>query len=124
VQRGGGDARPVLSTPLVPLLHSTSRHHPLSLFISFFTLFSFFPWLLSGSAPPFTNNAGFREVDEETKLKELNNGRLAMIAILELLRHDAQQLVGGMYQEEGVFKNLITGYVFFQRAPLDGIVDS
>jgi hypothetical protein len=79
--RGGGRARPVLSTPLVPLLHSTSRHHPLSLFISFFTLFSFFPWLLSGSAPPFTNNAGFREVDEETKLKELNNGRLAMIAI-------------------------------------------
>jgi hypothetical protein len=44
----------------------------------------------------------------ELKTKELNNGRLAMIAILELLRHDSQQLIGGMYAGD----NLITGLPF------------
>ena len=44
----------------------------------------------------------------ELKVKELQNGRLAMIAILELLRHDSQMLIGGMYQGD----NLITGLPF------------
>jgi hypothetical protein len=42
------------------------------------------------------------------KTKELNNGRLAMVAILELLRHDSQMVVGGMYAGD----NLITGLPF------------
>jgi hypothetical protein len=42
------------------------------------------------------------------KNQELSHGRLAMIAILELLRHDSQMLVGGMYSGD----NLITGLPF------------
>jgi hypothetical protein len=45
---------------------------------------------------------------EEAQTKELSHGRLAMLAIAELLRHDCQQLYGGMYQEGG-FAPLITG---------------
>ena len=44
----------------------------------------------------------------EQQVKEIQNGRLAMVAILELLRHDAQMVVGGMYQGD----NLITGLPF------------
>jgi hypothetical protein len=44
----------------------------------------------------------------EQKNKELSNGRLAMIATLELLRHDSQMLVGGMYAGD----HLITGLPF------------
>lgn len=43
--------------------------------------------------------------------QELNHGRLAMIAILELLRHDSQQLIGGLYQGE----HLITGLPFLYQ---------
>jgi hypothetical protein len=45
---------------------------------------------------------------KELTNKELNNGRLAMLAILELLRHDSQQLVGGLYAGD----HLITGLPF------------
>ena len=45
---------------------------------------------------------------KELTTKELNNGRTAMIAILELLRHDSQMVVGGMYSGD----NLITGLPF------------
>eukprot|EP00981_Chlorochromonas_danica_P004165 scaffold838_cov160-Ochromonas_danica.AAC.2 len=40
--------------------------------------------------------------------QELNHGRLAMLAILELLRHDSQQLIGGLYPGD----HLITGLPF------------
>lgn len=40
--------------------------------------------------------------------QELSHGRLAMIAILELLRHDSQGFIGGMYSGD----NLITGLPF------------
>ena len=42
------------------------------------------------------------------KNQELNHGRLAMIATLELLRHDSQQLIGGLYPGD----KLITGLPF------------
>ena len=48
---------------------------------------------------------------KELKTKELNNGRLAMIATLELPRHDSQKLVGGMYADD----NLITGLPFLYQ---------
>lgn len=40
--------------------------------------------------------------------KELSNGRLAMLAIMELMRHDAEKLVGGLHAGD----NLITGLPF------------
>jgi len=46
---------------------------------------------------------------EELKLKELQNGRLAMVAILELLRHDSQNFVSPGF--DGL-DNLITGLPF------------
>ena len=51
-----------------------------------------------------------KDADELATLttKELQNGRLAMIASLELLRHDSQMVVGGMYAGD----NLITGLPF------------
>jgi len=44
----------------------------------------------------------------KNKIQELQHGRLAMLAILELLRHDSQQLVGGLYAGD----KLITGLPF------------
>ena len=35
-----------------------------------------------------------------------------MLAVLELFRHDSQQLVGGMYADDAVMKPLITGLPF------------
>ena len=49
---------------------------------------------------------------EEFQTKELQNGRLAMLAILELLRHDCQLTIGHMYQGDDVMSNLITGLPF------------
>jgi hypothetical protein len=43
--------------------------------------------------------------------QELSHGRLAMIAILELLRHDSQSLIGGLYQGD----HLITGLPFLYQ---------
>ena len=48
---------------------------------------------------------------EKAKTQELQHGRLAMIASLELLRHDSQQLIGGMYTE-APYDHLITGLPF------------
>ena len=72
-----------------------------------------------GSAVPFTNSKGFKEfINEDFEkiavTKELQNGRLAMLAVLELFRHDAQQLVGGMYTE-GNMAPLITGLPFLYK---------
>ena len=47
----------------------------------------------------------------KAKDQELNHGRLAMIATLELLRHDSQQLVGGLYAGD----HLITGLPFLYQ---------
>ena len=69
---------------------------------------------------PFTNAAGLRtfKTDEEALAatnKELNNGRLAMLAVLELFRHDAQMLVGGMYAGDEVMGRMITGLPFLYQ---------
>ena len=45
---------------------------------------------------------------QKAQEQELSHGRLAMIAILELLRHDSQQLIGGLYAGD----KLITGLPF------------
>eukprot|EP00956_Cyclotella_meneghiniana_P043331 scaffold264634_cov76-Cyclotella_meneghiniana.AAC.1 len=47
--------------------------------------------------------------EEERALQELQHGRLAMLAILELLRHDSQNLVKPGF--DGL-DNLITGFPF------------
>ena len=62
-------------------------------------------------------NRGFDSDETEVKVKtqELQNGRLAMLAILELLRHDAQSLVGGMYAGDEVMGHLITGLPFLYK---------
>jgi Chlorophyll A-B binding protein len=70
-----------------------------------------------GNAGIFTNKNGFKEfASEEAALKatnqELNHGRLAMLATLELLRHDSQQLIGGMYKDDAVMSPMITGLPF------------
>ena len=77
-----------------------------------------------GSAIPFTSEPysfgagplGQAPESEEEELKranqELNHGRLAMIAVLELFRHDSQMLVGGMYADDAVMSPLITGLPF------------
>jgi hypothetical protein len=44
----------------------------------------------------------------KAQLQELQHGRLAMLAILELLRHDSQQFIGGLYAGD----KLITGLPF------------
>ena len=56
----------------------------------------------------------FASAEEELAMtnKEINNGRLAMLATLELLRHDAQGLVGGMYAGDAQMGNMITGLPF------------
>ena len=69
-----------------------------------------------GSAEPFTNKKGFKEFvskefEDKAITKELQSGRLAMLAVLELLRHDSQMLVGGMYPGD----KLITGLPFLYQ---------
>ena len=56
----------------------------------------------------------FASAEEELELtnKELNNGRLAMLAALELLRHDSQGLIGGMYSGDATMSPMITGLPF------------
>jgi hypothetical protein len=61
-----------------------------------------------GKFPAATGADKSAEELAESSVKEINNGRLAMLAILELLRHDAQMVVGGMYAGD----NLITGLPF------------
>ena len=72
------------------------------------------------SAAPFTSDAGVKEfASEEEALKAtnqgLNHGRLVMLAVLELLRHDSQSLIGGMYTGDEVCGNLMTGLPFIYK---------
>ena len=74
----------------------------------------------TGQAAPFTSYSGLKEFESaeeelEQQNKELNNGRLAMLAILELFRHDSQMLIGGMYKGDEVMGNLITGLPFLYQ---------
>ena len=48
---------------------------------------------------------------QKAQEQELSHGRLAQIAILELLRHDSQNVVGGLYQGD----HLITGLPFLYQ---------
>jgi hypothetical protein len=62
-------------------------------------------------------NKEFASDEERVKseTQELQHGRLAMLAVLELFRHDAQSLIGGMYQGDEVMGNLITGLPFLYK---------
>ena len=59
----------------------------------------------------FTYDTNPENIKPKVYDQELNHGRLAMIAILELLRHDSQKLIGGMYATD----NLITGLPFLYQ---------
>ena len=63
---------------------------------------------------PFFTGRSYDSEEEALKAanQELNHGRLAMLAVLELFRHDAQQLVGGMYAGDAVMGRMITGLPF------------
>jgi Chlorophyll A-B binding protein len=67
-------------------------------------------------ASPFApaGKKDFADAEEELKAtnQELNHGRLAMLAALELLRHDSQMLVGGMYTGDETMGKMITGLPF------------
>jgi hypothetical protein len=57
-----------------------------------------------------TEGAGkSKEELDKAKTQEISNGRLAMLAILELLRHDSQNFVAG------VNEHLITGLPFLYQ---------
>jgi hypothetical protein len=86
--------------------------------LQIFFLIGFIDFRLSTgkSAAPFAVEAGVKDFpDEESKVKaeaqEITHGRLAMLAILELLRHDSQDFVfGGSF--DGLSTKLITGLPF------------
>jgi hypothetical protein len=68
------------------------------------------------SAWPFTYDAGVRPfpnaaAEAKAKTQELTHGRLAMLAILELLRHDSQNFISGT-SFDGLSSKLITGLPF------------
>lgn len=103
----------------------TSRNSSFSLVYLYYILtFSFLEWFKIFFAIGAVDYYGFLgdfEIgkplfDDETianrKLQELQHGRLAMLAILELLRHDSQNLVSPGF--DGLDK-LITGLPFLYR---------
>mmetsp|Transcript_14598 Transcript_14598/g.35506 ORF Transcript_14598/g.35506 Transcript_14598/m.35506 type:complete len:208 (-) Transcript_14598:3047-3670(-) len=49
---------------------------------------------------------------KKRQTQELNHGRLAMLATMELFRHDSQTLISPGFDGDGVFNNLITGLPF------------
>lgn len=85
--------------------------------IQMFFLIGFVDYRLSAGLPnPFVSSAGvktFASTEEEVKAKnqEVTHGRLAMLAILELLRHDSQDFVAGG-DFSGIGTQLITGLPF------------
>lgn len=66
-------------------------------------------WGVLGDFDAGKKYVGGADKAEDLKLKELQHGRLAMLAILELLRHDSQNLVSPGF--DGLDK-LITGLPF------------
>jgi hypothetical protein len=66
-------------------------------------------WGVLGNFEQGKQYVGGDKVAEERKLQELQHGRLAMLATLELLRHDSQNLVSPGF--DGLDK-LITGLPF------------
>ena len=54
-------------------------------------------------------------VDYELTTKGSAGPRWAMLAVLELFRHDSQMLVGGMYAGDEVMGRMITGLPFLYQ---------
>jgi hypothetical protein len=119
VFRFPGEIAPGISFASIPNGVAAIEAVPALGWFQMFFLIGFVDYALTtkGSAAPFTSEAGVKEFDSEEEAtkaanQELNHGRLAMLAVLELLRHDSQGLIGGMYAGDAVYGKLITGLPF------------
>jgi Chlorophyll A-B binding protein len=119
ILRFPGDIAPGISFASIPNGIAAIEAVPVLGWLQMFFLIGFVDFNLTttGQAAPFTNPGGvktFKSDEEALKAtnQELNHGRLAMLAVLELFRHDSQQLIGGMYQDDATMSPLITGLPF------------
>jgi Chlorophyll A-B binding protein len=113
-----GDIAPGVSFASIPNGIQALTAVPALGWMQIFFLIGFIDYRLSlgKSAAPFAFSAGeliFKSSEDEVKAKsqELAHGRLAMLAILELLRHDSQDFVAGG-DFNGIGTQLITGLPF------------
>ena len=119
ILRFPGDIAPGISFESIPNGLAAIEAVPALGWFQMIFLIGFVDYQLTteGQAAPFTSPQGVKSFksDEEALTaanQELNHGRLAMLAVLELFRHDSQELVGGMYADDAVMKPLITGLPF------------
>ena len=119
VTRFPGDIAPGISFASIPNGIAAVEAVPALGWFQMFFLIGFVDYYVTttGSAAPFTSASGVKqfasaEEAEKAANQELNHGRLAMLATLELLRHDSQSLIGGMYADDAVMSPLITGLPF------------
>jgi hypothetical protein len=111
-----GDIAPGIPFTSIPNGVAAIEAIPALGWIQIFFLIGYVDWRLSTgkSAAPFVTEGGlsrtYPSAEEKARVEtqELQHGRLAMLAILELLRHDSQGFIGGMYAGD----HLITGLPF------------
>ena len=117
--RWPGDIAPGISFASIPNGLAAVEAVPGLGWVQMFFLIGFVDYRLTteGSAGIFTSPNGVKSFASDAEAlkatnQELNHGRLAMLAVLELFRHDAQMLVGGMYAGDATMGKLITGLPF------------
>jgi hypothetical protein len=117
VFRFPGEIAPGVSFASIPNGIQAIQAVPSLGWIQMFFLIGFVDYRLSAGLPnPFVSSAGvktFASKEEEVKAKnqEVTHSRLAMLAILELLRHDSQDFVAGG-DFSGIGTQLVTGLPF------------